>query len=64
MHNFFAFILRFIIFFPSVFLIIVILIILVIVIYNVFFAKQTMLMSGIHSTATGVIIHHSKLPKN
>lgn len=45
-------------------LIIVILIILVIVIYNVFFAKQTMLMSGIHSTATGVIIQHSKLPKN
>lgn len=45
-------------------LIIVILVILVIVIYNVFFAKQTMLMSGMHPSSPGVVIDHKQLPKN
>lgn len=45
-------------------LIIVILVILAIVIYNVFFAKQTMLMGGMHPSSPGVIINHSQLPKN
>jgi len=45
-------------------LIIVILVILVIVIYNVFFTKQTMLMSGIHPTVPGITIDNNRLPQN
>jgi len=45
-------------------LIIVILVILIVVIYNVFFSKQTMLMSGMQPSTPGIVINHKQLPTN